>query len=153
MDFCGLSEKFLADAEKYCSYDENIPFQYRVIAKLLGDTDYDMAKKFIESNKDAFDNEYNYLIIDFAIEMSLNFIVDEFGKLHTSFNLNEQQVYKPTPDTVKFIKYLLENGANPNLPEHFNQIEHINELESDSSEQCGCVFDCSEIKNLLALYM
>lgn len=153
MDFCGLSKDFLADCEKYCSYDENIPLQYRIIAKLIGDIDYDRARKFIDANKVAFDNEYNYLILDFAIEMSTNFVVDEFGKLHPSLFLNEQQFYKPSPDTLKFIKYLLENGADPNLPEDFNQMEHITELEDDCGQQCGCVVDCSEIKDLLAHYM
>lgn len=153
MDYCGLSEEFIAGAEKYCSYDENIPFQYRVIAKLIGDTDYNSAKKLIESNKDDFDNEYNFLLLDLAIEMSLNFVVDEVGKLHSSLFLNEQQVYKPSPDTLKFIEYLLENGADPNLPEDFNQMEHINDLEADESQQCGCIIDCSEIKALLGRYI
>lgn len=153
MDFCGLSKDFLADCEKYCSYDENIPLQYKIIAKLIGDIDYDRARKFIDANKAAFDNEYNYLILDFAIEMSINFVVDESGKLHSSLFLNEQQFYKPSPDTLKFIEYLLENGADPNLPEDFNQMEHINDLEADTSQQCGCVVDCSEIKALLNEYM
>lgn len=153
MDFCGLSEYFLVDCEKYLSYDENIPLQYKIIAKLIGDIDYDRARKFIDANKAAFDNEYNYLILDLAIKMSINFVVDEFGKLHPSLFLNEQQVYKPSPDTLKFIEYLLENGANPNLPEDLNQMEQINVLEADTSWGCSCVVDCSEIKTLLGRYI
>lgn len=153
MDLCGLSKDFLVDCEKYLSYDENIPLQYKIIAKLIGDIDYDRARKFIDANKAAFDNEYNYLLLDLAIEMSLNFVVDEFGKLHSSLFLNEQKSYKPSSKTLEFIEYLLKNGADPNLPEHFNQLEHINDLEEDSSQQCGCEFDCSEIKALLNRYM
>lgn len=153
MDFCGLSKGFLADCEKYLSYDDNIPLQYRIFAKLIGDIDYDMARKFIDANKTAFDDEYNYLLLDLAIEMSINFVVDEFGKLQSSLFLNEHQLYNPSPDTLKFIEYLLENGADPNLPEHFNQIEHVNDLEEDCSQQCRCKFDCSEIRELLERYM
>lgn len=153
MDLCGLSKDFLDDCEKYLSYDENIPLQYRIYTKLIGDIDYDRARRFIDANKSAFDDEYGYLLLDLAIEMSLNFVVDELGKLHSSLFLNERQVYKPSPETLKFIEYLLENGADPNLPEHFNQIEHIDDLEEDCSQQCGCVFDCSEIRELLKKYM
>lgn len=153
MDFCGLSKDFLADCEKYLSYDENIPLQYRVFAKLIGDIDYEMARKFIDANRAEFDNEYNYLLLDLAIEMSINFVVDEFGKLHSSLFLNEHQLYKPFPETLKFIEYLLENGADPSFPKHFNQLDHINDLEEDCSNQCLCEFDCSEVKELLKSYM
>lgn len=153
MDFCGLSKDFLDDCEKYLSYDENIPLQYRIIAKLIGDIDYERARKFINANRAEFDNEYNYLLLDLAIEMSINFVVDELGKLHPSLFLNEPKLYKPSPETVEFIEYLLENGADPKLPEHFNQLEHIDDLEEDCGQQCGCEFDCSEIRELLKSYM
>lgn len=100
MDFCGLSKDFLVDCDKFLSYDENIPLQYKIIARLIGDIDYDRARKFIDANKAAFENEYNYLILDIAIEMSINFVVDEFGKLYPSLFLNEHQLYKPSPETL-----------------------------------------------------
>ena len=152
MNFLELSDEFLKDAEKYGSYDENIPFQYRIIFKLLDDNDYSAAKKFIEANKKYFENEYNYLLLDSAIEYCINTVVNEDGNICNTVR-SSSNIYRPTPKTVSFIEYLLANGADPNLPKNFNQMEHINDLEKDGSQQCECKFDCSEIKLLIGKYM
>lgn len=145
MDFCGLSEEFLEDAKQYGTYDPNIPFQFRVMARVLTENDYDTARRLLESNKGEFDGEYGYLLLDLAVEMCLNITVEH--------NAEGRPVKKPTPETVDFIEYLLKCGANPNLPKHFNQSEHLKDLEEDCNHQCGCDFDCSEIKKLLSRYM
>lgn len=152
MNFLELSDEFLKEAEKYCSYDEKIPFQYLIICKLLDNNDYCTAKKFIEANKAYFENEYNYLLLDFAVENSINTVVDEDGNVCDTVR-SSSHIYRPTPETVSFIEYLLANGADPNLPKNFNQMEHINDLERDGSQQCECKFDCSEIKLLIGKYM
>ncbi|MDE7399316.1 MAG: hypothetical protein K2N06_07280 [Oscillospiraceae bacterium] len=145
MNFCGLSEKFLEDAKRIGTYDPNMPLQFRVMAKVLMDNDYVTARALLEANRGEFDGEYGYEVLDTAVEMCLN-ITDEYI-------VDGRRVKRPVPETVEFIDYLLKNGANPNLPKHFNQIEHINDVEEDSSHQCRCEFDCSEIRNLLNGYM
>lgn len=154
MDFCGLSDNFINDAEKCGSYDKNIPLQYRVIMKLLSDKNYSKAKEIISNNKEYFENEYTYLILDTAVEMSLNTVVDENGRLYeTGLYLGNNHVFRPTSETVKFIEYLLNNCADSNLPKEFNQLKHITDVERDGSQQCQCKFDCSEIIQLLSKYM
>lgn len=145
MDFCGLSEEFLEDAKRYGTYDPNIPFQFRVMAKVLMKNDYDTARRLLEANKGEFEGKYSYMVLDDAVEMCLNITIEH--------NIDGRSVKKPIPETVDFIEYLLKNGANPNLPKHFNQFEHLKDLEEDGSHQCRCEFDCSEIKKLLSRYM
>lgn len=154
IDYCGLSDDFLSASKSWCTYDPDIPFQYRVIAKLLYDNNYDMVKRILEANKDAFNDKYNYMILDTAIEMSINIVVDESGQeLTEDVYIKGKQNLKPTAATLNFIGYLLKNGANPHLPEGFDQMEHIIDNERDGGQQCGCTFDCSELKNLIKKYM
>ncbi len=154
MDFLGLSDEFLKECERYCTYDENIPFQYRVIAKLLFDYDYESTKKLIESNPAEFENDYNYLLLDFAIEGCIGIVIDENGmRCQAPNQLTKGHRYTPTPEAIAFIEYLLKSGSNPYLPEYFNQMEHIRDVEDDCSWQQGVKFDCSEIKILLSKYM
>lgn len=145
MDFCGLSEEFLEDAKRYGTYDPNIPFQFRVMAKVLTENDYDTARRLLEANKGEFGGEYGYLVLDLAVEMCLNITIEH--------NADGQSVKKPTPETAGFIEYLLKNGADPNLPKRFNQIEHLKDIVEDSSQQIDCGYDCSEIMGLLKKYM
>lgn len=154
MNFLGLSDAFLKDSERYCTYDENIPFQYRVIAKLSFDNDYETMKRLIEANPTEFENDYNYLLLDFAVEGCIDRVIDENGTFcHMPNQLIKGHRYTPVPEVIAFIEYLLKNGANPNLPEHFNQMKHICDVEEDCSCQQGVQFDCSEIKLLLSKYM
>lgn len=76
MDFCGLSEKLLEEAERSLTYDPNIPFQFRVMSCVIYDNDYDTARRLLEANKGEFDGEYGYLVLDFAVEMCINITVD-----------------------------------------------------------------------------
>ena len=152
MNFLELSDEFFKEAEKHCSYDENIPLQYRIINKLLNDNDYRTAQKFIEVNKKYFENEYNYLLLDLAVEHSIDTVVNEDGNICNT-ERSGKHIYRPAPEAVSFIEYLLINGADPNLPKNFNQMEHINDVETDGSQQCECKFDCSEIKLLIGKYM
>lgn len=145
MDFCGLSEEFLEDAKRYGTYDPNIPFQFRVMAKVLYENDYDTARKLLEANSGEFEGDYGYMFLDDAVEMCLNTTVEQ--------NVDGRCVKKPVPETKEFIEYLLKNGADPNFPKYFNQIEHIDDLESEGSHQCRREFDCSEIRQLLSKYM
>lgn len=154
MDFLGLSDAFLKDSERYCTYDETIPFQYKVIAKLLFEDDYEQAKKLIEANPTEFENDYHYLLLEFAVEDCIDIVIDENGhRCQASSQLIKGHRYTPAPEAIAFIEYLLKNGANPHLPENFNQIEHICNVEEDCSWQQGVQFDCSEIKLLLSKYM
>ena len=155
IDYCGLSDEILSASKNWCTYDPDIPFQYRVISKLLSENNYDMAKRILEANKDAFNDKYNYMILDTAIEMSINIVVDESGQEFVIGNhyIKGKQNLKPTAATLNFIEYLLENGADPKLPEDFDQIEHIIDVERDGGQQCGCTFDCSELKSLIQKYM
>lgn len=68
------------ESKACCAYNTNIPFQYRVIANLLRDNDYNTVKRILEANEYAFQDEYNYLILDFAIEKSTNIVVTETGE-------------------------------------------------------------------------
>ena len=154
MNFLELSEEYLKDAERWFTYDKNIPFQYRVMAKLLYDNIYSVARRIIEANANDFAGEYSYLILDYAVEACINEVIDENGKLCKSEKeMTKYHIYKPTQKTIEFIHFLLENGANPHLPERFNQLEHIDDVEEDSMQQTELQFDCSEIKQLLSRYM
>lgn len=137
----------VSDFDNFLSYDEKIPMHYKALAKLLSDGEFDKAKKLIQLNSDEFSDEYRYMVLDMAVESCLNVTIEGFD------NPRGCKVFIPCPEVVDFIRFLLENGANPRLPENFNQMEHIEDLESDSSAQSGQTFDCSEIKDLLAQYM
>lgn len=145
MDFCGLSEEFLEDAKRYGTCDPNIPFQFRVMSKVLSNNDYKTARKLLEAYPGEFEGEYAYLILDLAVEMCLQITVDRI--------VDGQRVKIPVPETVEFIEYLLKKGADPNLPKGFDQIGHLKDTEEDSGHQCRCEFDCSKIMELLKKYM
>lgn len=155
MNFLDFSDDFLKDAQRYCTYDENIPFQYRVIAKLLRNNHYAKTLEFMEANPEAFEDEYRYLILDFAIELcEMHEVIDENAALYrTEMSMKNEHVYQPTPEAIAFIEHLLQNGADPNLPECFNQMEHILDLEEDCSQQTGIPHDCSAIRRILDKYM
>lgn len=153
MDYLDLSTEFLNDIKNVYGYNSDIPLQYRIVAALNSKHDYCNAKNFIDTNKEYFQNEYMYLLLDSAIEMCLNVVVDENGMLcDDKINMSKDQIYKPTPDTLEYIEYLLQNGANPYQPEYFDQFEHVEDLENDSFQQVGVRFDCSEIKKLFEKY-
>lgn len=153
MHFLDFSDSFLKEAEKYGSYDLNIPLQYRVVLKLLNDGNYTRARSVLESNPEDFTGEYSYLILDTAIEMCLNKVIDENNTLYDDEkHMIKEHTYRPAHDSVEFIEHLLKNGADPHLPENFDQWEHINDLERDCSQQTGFRFDCSEIRQLLKRY-
>lgn len=137
----------VSDFENFLSYDEKIPMHYRALAKLLNNGEFGKAKKLIQLNSDEFSDEYSYLALDMAIELCLNITVKNFD------NLRGCNVFIPCPEAVDFIRFLLENGANPNFSEEFNQLEHLDDLESDSNNQCENMFDCSEVRELLKQYM
>ncbi len=140
MNYLNLSDDFLKAAEQYCTYDPNIPFPFRVLAKLLAKSRFSDARRLMEENPDAFTGEYSWMPLDSAIEMCLNQVQDENG------------MYYPVPDAVDFIAYLLEHGADPRFPAQFSQLEHLADLEQDSAQQTGLRFDCSEIRELLERY-
>ena len=153
MDFLNLTNEFLQDAQKAYSYNPDIPMQYRIIATMTSNNDFYKAKKFFEANKAHFNDEYAYLILDSAIEMCLNIVIDENGVIYDNeANMSKEHIYKPAPVEMEYIEYLLQNGANPHLPEHFNQFEHIEDMEDDCSQQTGFQFDLSEVKKLLIKY-
>ncbi len=140
MNYLNLSVEFLKDAEQYCTYDPDIPFPFRVLVKLLAESRFSDARRLMEENPDAFTGEYNWMPLDSAVEMCLNQVQEKDG------------VYRPVQDAVDFIAYLLEHGADPHLPVHFHQLEHLVDLDEDSSQQTGFRFDCSEIRELLERY-
>ena len=81
MDYLDLTDDFLKETEQTMSYDPNIPLQYRIIGKLNDNSDISTAKRFIEANKDVFQDKYSYLVLDSAVEMCLNIVIDENGGL------------------------------------------------------------------------
>ena len=54
MDYLELCEEFLQDAQNFLNYDTDIPFHYRILAKLNFNGDFYNAKRFIEANKELF---------------------------------------------------------------------------------------------------
>lgn len=140
MNYLNLSDEFLKAAEQYCTYDPDIPFPFRVLAKLLMESRFSGAMRLMEANPDAFTGTYSWMPLDSAVEMCLNQTQEKDG------------VYRPVPDAVHFIAYLLEHGADPHLPVHFHQLEHLDDVEQDSAQQTGFRFDCSEIRMLLERY-
>lgn len=153
MDFSDFSDAFLQEAQKVYSYNPDIPLQYRIVALLNKIYDYNTAKRFLEANRDYFQDKYMYLFLDSAIELCFDIVIDGEGTLYQDIkDLPKEHIYKPTPETLDYIEFLLQNGANPYLPEDFNQFEHIDELMEDASQQTACQFDCSEVKELLKKY-
>ncbi|MBQ7003483.1 MAG: hypothetical protein IJN57_05900 [Oscillospiraceae bacterium] len=140
MNYLNLSGEFLKDAEQYCTYDPDISFPFRVLAKLLMESRFTDAIRLMDANPDAFTGTYSWMPLDSAVEMCLNQVQEEDG------------VYRPVQDAVHFIAYLLEHGADPKLPAHFHQLEHLADVERDCSEQIGVRYDCSEVKELLERY-
>ncbi len=140
MNYLNLSDEFLKDAEQHCTYDPDIPFPFRVLAKLLMESRFSDAMRLMEANPDAFAGAYSWMPLDSAVEMCLNQVQEEDG------------VYRPVPDAVNFIAYLLEHSADPHLPAHFHQLEHLSDVEEDSTQQTGSQFDCCEIRELLERY-
>lgn len=108
--------------------------------------------RFIEANRELFNDEYTYLMLDSAVEMCLNIVVDENGKIVSLSDILKNRIYKPAPIELEYIEYLLKNGANPLLPEHFNQYEHIEDMEEDCSHQVGVKFDLSDVRKLFDKY-
>ena len=154
MDYLDLTDDFLKEAEQTMCYDPNIPLQYRIIAK-LNDSDISSAKRFIEANIDDLQDKYAYLVLDSAVELCLNIVIDENGVIYdkeTKHNLSKGHIYKPAPIELKYIEYLLQMGFDPYLPEYFDQYEHIEDLEDDCSHQRGVQFDLSDVKKLFDKY-
>ena len=153
MNYLDLTDEFLQDAQKVMSYNPDIPFQYRILGKLNSDNDLYNAKRFIEANKDLFHDEYAYLILESAVELCLGIVIDENGVVYNvSDDIPKEHIYKPAPIEMEYIEYLLQNGANPHLPEHFNQYEHLKDMEDDCSQQIGVNFDLSDVKKLFDKY-
>lgn len=61
----------------------------------------------------------------------------------------ENGVLKPQKRWLDFIRWLLEQGADPKLPENNTPIEYTLECESDTSAQRHCVCDMTDILLLL----
>lgn len=85
--------------------------------------------------------------------MCLSVVMDENGVVYNTSNLPKGHIYKPSQFEMDYIEYLLQKGANPLMPEHFNQYEHIKDLEDDCSNQAGVIFDLSDLKKLFDRYL
>ena len=152
INYLGLDDDFLNDAKKYCSFDDNIPLKYRVFAKLLWFNELDKAQQFVDENIDGFNDKYNYLLLYVAIEDCINNVVDENGDYFNATDLQKDKIYKPIPEMIRFIGYILDVSDHFNLSKIYNPMEHITDLEEDCSGQKGCTFDCSVIRTLLDEY-
>lgn len=151
MNLCGISEEYLAAALEFGNAFD-MPDIYRLIIKLISEHNYEKAKEIIIANEISLsEGNFSYHILDSAVEHCLNIIIDNNG-IETDKIKAGMNDLRPTKKTYNFIDWLLKNGANPNLPANFNQIEHILDLQQDCSEQCSCTFDCSEILSLLKQY-
>lgn len=120
MELLDLDEEFLKDVHEVMSYDPSIPLHYRILGKLNYIDDLHNCMRFIEANRDLFTDEYAYLVLDSAVEMCLNIVVDENGEIFHDSDIPKNHIYKPAPIELEYIEYLLKNGANPLLPKHFN---------------------------------
>lgn len=152
MDYLDLNAEYLQDAQNVMSFNPNIPLQYRILGKLNMDNDIHNSKRFIEANNELFQDEYAYLILDSAVEICLDIVIDENGVIYGTSNIPKNHTYKPAPIMMEYIEYLLKNGANPLLPEHFNQYDHIEDMEEDCSHQIGVQFDLSDVKKMFDKY-
>ena len=152
MDYLDLNAEYLQDAQNVMSFNPDIPLQYRILGKLNMDNDIHNAKRFIEANKDLFHDEYAYLILDSAVEMCLDIVIDENGVIFDTSYIPKNHIHKPAPIMLEYIEYLLKNGANPLLPGDFNQYQHIEDMEEDCSQQIGVQFDLSDVKNMFDKY-
>lgn len=152
MDLLDIDEEVLKDVHKVMGYDSSIPLHYRILGKLNYIDDLHNCMRFIEANRDLFTDEYAYLMLDSAVEMCLGIVVDENGKIFNHSYIPKNHIYKPAPIELKYIEYLLKNGADPLLPKHFNQYEHIEDMEEDCSHQVGVRFDLSDVRKLFDKY-
>ncbi len=152
MDYLDLNAEYLQDAQNIMSFNPNIPLQYRILGKLNMDNDIHNSKRFIEANRELFHDEYAYLILDSAVESCLDIVIDENGVIYDISDIPKNHIYKPAPIKMEYIEYLLKNGANPLLPKHFNQYEHIEDMEEDCSQQIGVQFDLSDVKKMFDKY-
>lgn len=152
MDLLDLDKEVLKDVHKVMTYDSSIPLHYRILGQLNSIDDLHNCMRFIEANRNLFTDEYSYLMLDLAVEMCLNIVVDENGLIYNTSVIPKNHIYKPAPIELEYIEYLLKNGANPLLPKHFNQYEHIEDMEKDCSQQVGVQFVLSDVKKLFDKY-
>ncbi len=152
MDLLDLDDEVLKDVQKVMRYDSSIPLHYRILGKLNYNDDLRNCIRFIEANRSLFTDEYAYLMLESAVEMCLNTVVNENGELFHRSDLPKNHTYKPAPMELEYIEYLLKNGASPLLPKHFNQYEHIEDMEEDCSHQIGVQFDLSDVKKMFDKY-
>ncbi len=152
MDLLDLDDEVLKDVQKVMRYDSSIPLHYRILGKLNYNDDLRNCIRFIEANRSLFTDEYAYLMLESAVEMCLNTVVNENGELFNRSDLPKNHTYKPAPMELEYIEYLLKNGASPLLPKHFNQYEHIKDMEEDCSHQIGVQFDLSDVKKMFDKY-
>lgn len=152
MDLLDFDEEVLKDVHNVMSYDPAIPLHYRILGRLNYIDDLHNCMRFIEANRNLFTNEYAYLMLDSAVEMCLNIVVDENGEIYNLSYIPKNHTYRPAPIELEYIEYLLKNGANPLLPKHFNQYEHIEYMERDCSQQSGVKFVLSDVRKLFDKY-
>lgn len=153
VDTLELTDSFLQEAQAVMGCDPDIPMHYRILCKLNQENELDTAKRFLEANRALFQGRYAYLVPQSAVEMCLNLVADENGAVYRdSQTLPKEHIYRSAPAETEYIAYLLRNGADPRLPEQFDQYEHLADMEQDCSHQCGVRFDLSEIRALFDKY-
>ena len=152
MDLLDLDYEVLKDVQKVMSYDPSIPLHYRILGKLNYNDDLRNCIRFIEANRSLFTDEYAYLMLESAVELCLNTVVNENGEIFNISDIPKNHTYRPAPMEMEYIEYLLKNGASPLLPKHFNQYEHIEDIEEDCSNQMGVQFILSDVKMLFDKY-
>ncbi|MBR3679095.1 MAG: hypothetical protein IKL87_02700 [Oscillospiraceae bacterium] len=81
MDLLDLDDEVLKDVQKVMQYDSSIPLHYRILGKLNYNDDLRNCIRFIEANRSLFTDEYAYLMLESAVEMCLNTVVNENGEL------------------------------------------------------------------------
>lgn len=81
MDLLDLDDEVLKDVQKVMRYDSSIPLHYRILGKLNYNDDLRNCIRFIEANRSLFTDEYAYLMLESAVEMCLNTVVNENGEL------------------------------------------------------------------------
>ncbi|MBR3267744.1 MAG: GNAT family N-acetyltransferase [Oscillospiraceae bacterium] len=154
MDYSGITEDFIRSCANFgIKYVPDAPLCFRVIIKLLYENDWARARQLLEANPQAFADEHRWMILDSAVGMCLNEVTDRQGnRCRDEAEMKHGRTYFPTEDCIAFIAYLLENGADPHLPERFPQLQNLDDVESDAEQQTGFHFDCSAVRALLKQY-
>jgi len=100
MHYPDLTEDYIRSCANYgIRYAPDAPHCYRVLMKLLYENDWAKARQLLEANPQAFTDEHRWIVLDSAVRMCINEVVDRQGNLYrTESEMKKGQTYYPTPE-------------------------------------------------------